>query len=181
MSYQGGSSTWVSINADVPQGSILGPLLFLIYINDIVKDINSIIRLFADDTSLYIIVYSPEEASQTINQDLVRISAWAEKWLVSFNQNKTEYLLLSRKLNKPVHPPVIMNNQVITEVESHKHLGVTFESSGTWHKHIQLITTKAWQRIHIMRKLKFRLDRKALETIYMAFIRPILEYADVVW
>ena len=162
----GGSSTWVNINAGVPLGSILGPLLFLIYINDIVKDINSIIRLFADDTSLYFIVDSPEEASQTINQDLVRIFAWAEKWLVSFNPNKTEYILLSRKLNKPFHPPVIMNNQVITEVESHKHLGVTFESSVTWHKHIQLITTKAWQRIHIMRKLKFRLDRKALETIY---------------
>ena len=74
-----------------------------------------------------------------------------------------------------------MNNQVIKEVESHKHLGVTFERSGTWHKHIQLITTKAWQRIHIMRKFKFRLDRKALETIYIAFNRPILEYADVVW
>ena len=74
-----------------------------------------------------------------------------------------------------------MNNQVITKVKSHKHLGVTFECSGTWHNHIQLITSKAWQRIHIMRKLKFRLDRKALETIYMAFIRPILEYADVVW
>ena len=74
-----------------------------------------------------------------------------------------------------------MNNQIITEVESHKHLGVTFESSCTWHKHIHLITTKAWQRIHFMRKLKFRLDRKPLETIYMAFIRPILEYADVVW
>ena len=74
-----------------------------------------------------------------------------------------------------------MNNQVITEVKSHKHLGVAFKSSGTWHKHIQLITTKAWQRIHIMRKLKFRLDRKTLKTIYMAFIRPILEYADVVW
>ena len=176
----GGPSIWVSINAGVPQGSILGPLLFLIYINDIVKEFNSITRLFVDKTSLYITVDSPEEASQTINQDLVRISAWAEKWLVYFNPNKTEYILLSRKLNKPVHPPVIMNNQVITEAESYKHLGVTFESSGTWHKHIQLITTKAWQRIHIMCKLKLRLDRKALETIYVAFIWPILEYADVV-
>ena len=74
-----------------------------------------------------------------------------------------------------------MNNQVITKVESHKHIAVTFESSGTWHNHIQLITSKAWQRIQIMRKLNFRLDRKAIETIYMAFIRPILEYADVVW
>ena len=78
----------------------------------------------------------------------------------------TEYILLSRKLNKPVYPPVIMNNQVITKVESHNHLGVTFESSGTWHKHIQLVTAKPWLRIHIMCKLNFRLDRKALETIY---------------
>ena len=166
----GGSSTLVSMNAGVPKGSILGPLLFLININDIVKDFNSIIRLFADDTSLYIIVDSQEEASQTINQDLVRIYAWAEKWLVFFNSNKTEYILLSRKLNKHVHPPVIMNNQVITEVKSHKHLEVIFESSGTWHKHIQLITTKAWQRIHIMRKNKFRLDRKALETLYIWYL-----------
>ena len=76
----------------VPQGSILGPLYSSIYINGIVKDIISIIRLFAFDTSLYIIVDSQEEVSQTINHDLVRISAWAEKWLVSFNQNKTEYI-----------------------------------------------------------------------------------------
>ena len=62
----------------------------------------------------------------------------------------------------------------------HKHLGVTFESSGSWHKHIQLITPKSWQRIHIMRKLKFHLDRKSLDIIYTSFIRHILEYADVV-
>ena len=150
----------------------MGPLLFLIYINDIVKDINSFIRLFADDTCLYIIVDSPEEAAHTNNYDVVNIYVWAEKWLVSFNTNKIEYILLSRKFNKHVNIPVIMNIQIITKVESHRHFGVTFESSDTWHKHIhKLITTKlkAWQRIHVMRKLKFRLDRKALETI--AFIR----------
>ena len=113
------------------------------YIIDFVKVINSIMCLIADYTSLYIKGDSPEEAAQSIYHDSVKISAWAEKWLVSFNPNKTECILLSRKLNKSVHPPVIMNNQVIIEVESHKHLGVTFESSGTSHKHKQLITAKA--------------------------------------
>ena len=90
---------WTDISAGVPQRSILGPLLFLVYINDIVQEINSTIRLFADDTSLYIIVESPEEAANILNQDLNRISAWAEKWLVSFNPQKTDSMILSRKTN----------------------------------------------------------------------------------
>ena len=69
----GGSSDWVSVNAGVPQGSILGPLLFLLNINDIVHEINSNIRLFADDTSIYIIVDFPESAAQILNIDLERI------------------------------------------------------------------------------------------------------------
>ena len=133
----GGASDWVNITAGVPQGSILGPLLFLIYINDIVKDIQSTIRLFADDTSLYIIVDPPDNASNTLNQDQAKISSWADRWLVLFNPKKTESILFSRKCNKPVHPPLIMNNETLTNVESHKHLGITFESSGSWHKHIQ--------------------------------------------
>ena len=177
----GGLSEWENISAGVPQGSILGPLLFLVYINDIVQEINSTIRLFADDTSLYIIVESPEEAANTLNQDLNRISAWAEKWLVSFNPQKTDSMILSRKTNKPIHPNILMNNQIIAEVNHHKHLGLIFETNGSWHEHIKLITAKAWQRVHVMRKLKSRLDRKALEIIYIAFIRPILEYADIVW
>ena len=86
----GGSSDWVSVNAGVPQGSILGPLLFLLYINDIVHQINSSIRLFADDTSIYIIVDFPDSAAQILNIDLERIANWAAKWLVNFNANKNE-------------------------------------------------------------------------------------------
>ena len=148
-----------------PQGSILGPLLFLVYINDIVEDTHCKIRLFADDTSLYIIVDNPAEAAQILNSDMEKISQWAKRWLVSFNPAKSESLLFSRKINKPYHPPVTMNNQIITEVTTHKHLGLTFSNDCTWHEHLAQIKTKAWQRINIMRKLKSVLDRKSLQTI----------------
>ena len=176
----GAVSDWTSIKAGVPQGSILGPLLFLLYINDIVIDIGSSIRLFADDTSLFIIVEDPITAAGSLNMDLDKISKWAATWLVSFNPTKTESLLVSRKLNKPHHPTLFMQNHQITEVDCHKHLGIFLSSDCTWHQHINYITEKAWFRINIMRKLKYKLDRKSLETIYTVFIRPLLKYGEAI-
>ena len=74
-----------------------------------------------------------------------------------------------------------MNNQPISEVNSHKHLGLILSNDCTWHDHLEKIKTKAWTRINIMIKLKFQLDRKSLQTIYFSFIRPLLEYGDVIW
>ena len=74
-----------------------------------------------------------------------------------------------------------MNNIQIQEVDTHKHLGITLANDGTWHKHVEDIAKKAWTRVNVLRSLKFTLDRQSLETIYISFIRPILEYADVVW
>ena len=155
--------------------------MFLLYINDIVHDIGSNIRLFADGTSLFIILDDPVKAAGCINTYLVRISKWASTWLVTFNPSKTETLLISRKLNRPVHPPLYMEDHQISEVDSHKHLGLYFSHDCTWHQHINHITIKAWARINIMRKLKLKLDRKPLETIYTAFIRPPIEYGDIIW
>ena len=177
----GAESKWNEIRAGVPQGSILGPLLFLLFINDIVKDIGCNIRLFADDTSLFLIVENPDIAAELLNLDLDKIIAWAKKWLVRFNPVKTEAFLASRKINKPIHPPLFMAGTQITEVASHKHLGVIFQNDGSWHNHIDYVKEKAWTRINAMKKLKFDFDRKSLETVYLTFIRPILEYADVVW
>ena len=175
------SSAWNFIKAGVPQGSILGPLLFLVYINDIVTDIGSNIRLFADDTSLYIVVDNPLVAAETLNADLEKISRWAATWLVTFNPNKSVALLLSRKVSHPLHPPLFMENTPINEVEAHKHLGLFLSNDCSWHQHINYIKDKAWARINIMRRLKYKLDRKSLESIYISFIRPLLEYGDTIW
>ena len=150
----GAVTTWKYIKAGVPQGSILGPLLFLIYINDIVEDIHSSIRLFADDTFLYIIVDNPQQAANILNAD---------------------------KQNKPIHPPLNVAQLNIDEVTSHKHLGLIFSEDGSWHEHIDHVKAKSWFSLNIMRKLKFQLDRKSLEIIFTSYIRPLLKYSNVVW
>ena len=138
-------------------------------------------RLFADDTSLFIIVDDPITSAARLNIDLDKISRWAITWLVTFNPTKSESFLVSRKLNRSIHPHLYMQGVQIEEVECHKHLAVYLSNDCSWHQHIVYLKEKAWCRINIMRKLKFKLDRKSLETIYIAFIRPLLEYADVIW
>ena len=138
----GVESVWNFIRAGVPQGSILGPLLFLLFINDIVTDIGSNIRLFSG-TSLSIIVENPDMATELLNMDLDKIMEWAKRWLVTFNPTKTESLLISRKINQPVHPPLFMDNQIIEEVSSHKHLGIFLSNDCSWHKHIDYVKEKA--------------------------------------
>ena len=188
----GAKSEWVYIRAGVPQGSVLDPLLFLIFIIDIVNEIGSNIRLFADDSSLYIIVENTHSSALLLNSDLQKISDWADNWLVLFTPLppfpppfppplKKESLVISRKLNKPIHPPFFMHHQQIKEVQSQKHLGLYLTNDGSWHDHIQYIKEKAWARVNTMRKLKFKLDRKSLEIIYTTFIRPILEYGNTIW
>ena len=159
----GTKSDWAPIHAGVPQGSILGPLLFLIFINDIVKDISSSIRLFADDTSLYIIVENPPTAARLLNLDLDIISNWALDWLVDFNARKTMLLLLSTKCVPLLHLQLFMNNTVISESKSCKHLGITFSSTCSWTEHISRITESAWVRLNLLRALKYKINRKALE------------------
>ena len=94
----GVESVWTFINAGVPQGSKLGPLLFLLFINDIVNEIHSNIRLCASDTSLYLIVEQPDVIAQLLNIDLETIAKWAKLWLVTFYPTKSESLLISRRL-----------------------------------------------------------------------------------
>ena len=179
--YNGQTSEWTFVQAGVPQGSILGPHLFLIYKNDIVNELHASVRLFADDTSLYIIVGNPNTAAITLNHDLNFISTWSDDWLVNFNAAKTLSMILTLKRNPPQHPPLFMNGTPITITASHKHLGIIFTNNCSWNEHIINITKAAYTRLNLLRALKLRLNRNALEKIYISFIRPLLEYSDAVW
>ena len=129
-------SQWTFVKADVPQGSIIGPLLFLVYINDIGNELNASVRLFADDTSLYIIVENPNTAAVTLNNDLKHISNWANDWLVDFNPSKTFSMLISRKRDPVNHPPLFMNNIPLKCTSTKEHLGLTFSDTCDWTNHI---------------------------------------------
>ena len=113
----GQSSSWADVTAGVPQGSILGPLLFLIYINDLADGLSSIAKLFADDTSLFSVVHNANTTAKELNNDLVKISNWAYQWKMSFNPDpskQAQKVIFSRNLNNDYHPPLAFNNNNVS-------------------------------------------------------------------
>ncbi len=174
-------SEWGEIKAGVPQGSVLGPLLFLIYINDLSSEVQCNIKLYADDSTIFITVDDPQEAASLLNSDLTSVHNWAKKWLVTFSPPKTESMLVTFKDRSIPHPDLIFDNTTVTEVSDHKHLGVTINNTLNWNTHVTNIACKASERLDTMSRLMYRLDRRTLETMYMSFIRPKLEYADIIW
>ena len=174
----GCASSWAPVENGVPQGSILGPLLFLVYTNDIVDNIENDINLYADDTSLLSISDNPETAAMNLNADLFDLQHWAKTWHMAFNPAKTVYMSLSREHN---HYPIYLDGNKLASVENHCHLGLTFSNNMKWSSHIQVIRKKVSQRLGILQSLKFALSRKSLEHIYLTMILPILDYGDIIY
>ena len=177
----GQEAPWAKINAGVPQGSILGPLLFLIFINDIVTDIESDINLFADDTSLLNIIDQLQTTYDTLNRDLDTLANWADRWLVTFNASKTVSLHITKKREALALPDLNLNGSNIKQVESHCHLGVDLESDFSWLTHIQRISGKASKCVGLMRRTCRELPRECMENLYTTMVRPIMEYGGVLF
>jgi hypothetical protein len=177
----GQSSEWKDTNAGVPQGSILGPLLFLVFINDIVSNIERDIHLFADDTSLMDIIDDYLVSYAKLNRDLAKLSTWASDWLVTFNATKTVYLQITRKNNPYPKPILYLDGVQIVEVKTHKHLGLTFNSHLTWSDHITQLVSKASKCVGLLKRISRDVPRKCLEILYKSTILPIMEYAAVIF
>ena len=176
----GEKSTYHTIQAGVPQGSVLGPTLFLIYINDIVQQIESIIKLFADDTNLYLCLDDPKQRAEILNRDLQRITEWAKKWKVLFNPIKTKLVNFTRKLN-PIFEQLLLGGEILSDSKTHKHLGITLQSDCKWDSHIKGLLSKCRVLVSVLKSYKYRLSRKSLEIMYKSFILPHFDYGDVIW
>lgn len=145
-------------------------------------DISNNLRLFADDTSIYVIVDNDTQAvTNSLVSDLDKICKWSDIWAVDFNPSKTKNLDFSRK--NISHPPVQfgVHGPFIQKVDSHIHLGVNLQYDGGWKQHINSIHEKACIRLNLLKLVKYKLCRCSLKKIYFSFIRPVLEYADIVW
>ena len=177
----GSTSNAYPLESDVPQGSVLGPLLFLVYINDLEVDIKSKIKFFADDTMLF---SNPTITASELNHDVDKISGWAYQWKMSFNPEPTKQaveVLFSQKRIDCYHPPLFFNGSMVIKVNAHKHLGLILDSKLTFVNHINDKIKVCKKVIGILRYLSTYLPLKTLDQMYKLFVRPHFDYGDVIY
>ena len=181
--YNDATSTRQHIKCGVPQGSILGPLLFLVYINDlpnISKSLYSII--FADDTNFFISGKNTQDLVTKMNTELIEIVKWLQCNKLSLNIDKTKFMIFSPKRQKSIlSNRVKINGKELEQVSEIKFLGVILDCKLTWSSHIQKIRNKIAKSVGIICQAKKVLQKETLVTLYKAFIQPHLIYCIEIW
>jgi len=182
VSYNGVSSSTGTISCGVPQGSILGPLLFILYINDMYKVSDKICPiLYADDSNIFIQGKNLLNMTLTLNEELKKISYWIHANKLSLNVDKTKFILFKTKQKQVFTSQVMMNNKTIEQIHTIKFLGVVISSDLSWDHHTRYISTKVSKGVGIMCKVRHNLCEKTLLTLYYSFIYPYLSYCIEVW
>jgi hypothetical protein len=167
------------VTSGLPQGSVLGPTLFLLYINDIAADIKSTLRLFADDSILYREIKGADDQLK-LQDDLNKVFKWADQWQICFNTSKCQSLIVTRKI-KPWKHIYKVADQSIDETSSHKYLGVTINKHLDWKEHVKSITSKARSTLGVLRRNLSACPTEVKARAYQALVRPKLEYAVAAW
>jgi len=175
----GVSSDSVPVQSGVPQGTVLGPLMFLLYINDISKGIHSPLRLFADDCLLYKVVTTEQDALQ-LQKDLDLLFKWAEKWQLKFNINKCTLMRFTRSTS-PLTFSYQLNDHVLSTVDQHLYLGVLLHRKLSWSQHISYITRKATRTLNFLKRNLSNCSPEVKAAAYVSMVRTSMEYAAAVW
>ena len=140
--------------------------------------------MLTDDTSIFSVIYDLNISAATFNDNLEKINQWAFQWKMGFNpqiSKRAQEVIFSRKNKKIIHPDLMFNNQKVEKTNTQKHLGLLLDEKLTFKNHIDLIINKASKGINVLRKLPYFLPRLPLLIIYKSFIRPHLDYGDVIY
>ena len=174
------SSNTIPVTSGVPQGTVLGPILFLIYINDLPDYLkHSQIRLFADDSIIYRTIKSQSDCLK-LQEDIEAAIKWEQDWLMSFHPDKCNILRVTTK-KQPIHFYYNMHGHILESVKTAKYLGITLSSDLKWNSHIQQTTAKANRSLSFIRR-NLRINSKTIkERAYQTLVRPKLEYCCTVW
>ena len=176
MFHNGESSKLQLITSGVPQGSVLGPLLFLLYINDL-PNISKILQfyLFADDTNIYYEGDTLEKIELVINKELKKLRTWLIVNRLSLNIAKTNFVVF-HPYNKPLNQKITLkiHKNAITEKDHVKYLGIMIDSTLTWRIHIENLSSKLSKKIGLFYKIRPYVDTKIMKTLYYSLIYPHL-------
>jgi len=169
----------LEVVSGVPQGTVLGPLLFLAYINDLPEATSSSARLFADDCLLYRRIRKTEDAD-ILQKDLTSLEQWEKTWQMSFHPEKCTVIRISGRRQKH-QSSYQLHGHNLDVVDSGKYLGVTISNDLYWTKHINQTSSKASRTLGFIRRNLGRCTPEVKENAYLSLVRPSLEYASTVW
>ena len=182
MRIRNSTSSWLPGPAGVPQGSVLGPLLFLAY----TIDLPNCVRLptqcdqFADDTALTTVSSSPSVCEEHLQQAVTATSTWLSNWRLTVNVEKTVTMAFTRR-PFPSKVSINLNGNALSTVNEHRHLDLILSSDLRWSAHIDKVLSKAGRLLYTIIRLRCTLSRKALILYHSLYIRPVVEYACIAW
>ena len=190
VSINGTLSSPTIVTSGIPQGSVLGPLLFVIFVNDLPWNLTSNTLLFADDTKAYMkypsTIHLQTELSTKIQDDLNKMNAWSDKWLLKFNSSKCKQMLIHKPRQNPIPLPRYLrdeNNQEVQleQVTEEKDLGIIVDNHLSFKPHIATITAKARRNMGIIRRTMDHLDKEVFVPLYTSLVRSQLDYGHAIW
>ena len=178
---KGTKSDWGKVTSGLPQGSVLGPILFVLFINDLPDDILSSIVMFADDTKLWSKVNNTEDRA-ALQFDIDKLATWSNDWQLSFNADKCKSLHLGHNNHEYQYSmPSTVTRKPIEKTNLEKDLGVNIDAQLKFSKHIKIQVNKANKILGMIRRSYEFLDGDSLKRLFIALVRPHLEYSNAVW
>ena len=172
----GEESEWTEVTSGIPQGSVLGPILFIIYINDLPDTVKSMVKLLADDTKIYSVVNN-EEDQECLQSDINNLMAWSQKWMLTFNKKKCKYMHLGHEPGNTYK----MEGEEITRSSEEKDLGINIDDKLKFQSHISIQVKKANQKLGLIRRSFTYMDTEMFLTLFKSLVRPHLEYGSNFW